>query len=288
MTLEEERDFYRVWFEYLTRTPAYLRWADWMERTYSGENIPWPADLHAFSVGYDGWFKHDLPWEVSFDKVYSRITFRNRMIAKLNQHAFTPSEDIASNSSHCLENEREELGRALTFQEEKAIIEKAARETLAERTTREKEYKESFKKYHYRSKPPGLNWGSVLSATLKRRLTYYHLQEIVGLSRDEIIRADDPISQNIPILNRPANISPPPFGLVPFGPLPFGRGPFLSNPTKEIDFFRYWKRGYAKRDPRHFLSEEIAEARNVIAAVEAGWFPAPPPPFKNSTMENPS
>lgn len=262
MTQDEERDFWKVWFEYLIRTPAYLRWADWMDRTYSGEYIRWPVELDAFSFGYDAWLKHDLPHQVYFDRVYYRLLHRQRMIAEAEKNGFTLASESARNAREALEWEREELGRALTWKEEEALLEQVNRDTLAERETREREYREGFKRYRYRSKPPGVNWGPVLSGTLKRRLTYYHLHEICGFSRDEIILADD----------------------LPFVALPFGPGPFSPDP-KEIDFFRYWKRGHASRDPRHFLSEEIAEARKVIAAVEAGWFPTPPPPFKKSSTK---
>lgn len=266
MTLEEERDFYRVWFEYLIRTPAYLRWADWMNRTYSGEYLPFPAELDTFSIGYGAWLKSDRPWEISFDKVYSRAVYRKGLIAEAEENAFSPAAELARSARESLEMEREELGRSLTWQEEEALLEQANRAALEDRETRDREYSEGFKKYRYRFKPPGVNWGPVLSATLKRRLTYYHLAEVCGLFRDEIVMADD-----LPLID-----------------LPFGPGPFSPDP-KEIDFFRYWKRGHACRDPRHFLSEEITEARKTIAAVETGWFPAPPPPrFKNSSTAKPA
>ena len=265
MTLEEERDFYHVWFEYLIRTPSFLRWADWKERICSGENIPWPTDLSPFLLGYGAWFNHDYPWEISFDRVYSRVIYRKRLIEERNKKAFTPSGEIAWYARQALEVEREELGRSLSWKEDEEIIERVARETLERREIHEKEYEKGSKKYRYRSKPPGVNWGPVLSATLKRRLTYYLLAEVCGLSRGEIVMAD----------------------YLPAFPAPFGLGPFSPNP-REIDFFRYWKKGHADcRDPRHFLSEEIAEARKVIAAVEKGWFPAPPPLFRNSRTVNP-
>jgi len=265
MTLEEDRDFYRVWFEYLIRTPSYLRWADWMERTYSGEYLPFPAELDAFSIGYGAWFEHDRPWEISFDRIFSRVLYRKRLITEAENNAFLPAAELARSARESLEMEREELGRALDWQEEEALLEQVNRDTLAEREIREREYLEGFRKYRYRSKPPRVNWGAALSGTLKRRLNYHHLAETCGFTRDEIVMADD-----LPIID-----------------LPFGPGPFSPTP-KEIDFFRYWKRGHASRDPRHFLSEEIAEARKVIAAVEAGWFPAPPPPFRNSSTGKPA
>jgi hypothetical protein len=266
MTLQKiDKDFYRVWFEYLIRTPRYRRFAEWQERIYDGEQIPLPAELEAFSRGYSRWFKYDRPWEVTFDRCFSRMQHRERVLKEFIP--FTPAKEIAWYSRQELQSEREDLGRGLAWQEEQAIIEKTAEAVLFDREKREEKFQSNFAAYRYKAKPQSLNWGVVLSATLKRRLTYYHLEKISGLTRDEII-----------------------FGAfttdnVPTGYLPFGTGPFVGRAEpKEIDSFRYWKQGNgAHRNPSHFLSEEIAEALKVIAAVEEGWFPAIPSSFNNPT-----
>ena len=266
MLLEENRDFYRVWFEYLIRTPAYLRWADWMDRSRLGENPPLYDEDDSFFLGYGDWFGNerpgDYPGGISFDGVYSRLERQDRIFTMLENNAFSPAAELARSARVSLEMKREELGRALTWQEEEALFEQVNRDTLERWKTREREYSESFKEYRYRSKPPGVNWGPARSATLKRRLNYYHLAEVCGVSRHEIIMEDYIFTFDLPFVHD-----------------------FSSSVEREIDSFRYWKDGHANRDPRHFLSEEIAEARKVIAAVESGWFPAPPPPFKNCTTE---
>ena len=261
--MEEEKDFYLVWFEYLILTPRYRRLAEWQERIYDGEQIPFPAELDAFSRGYSRWFKYDRPWEVTFERCYSRIQHRKRVLKEVEPLAFTPAQEIAWHLRHELEYEREDLGRGLTWQEEQAIIEKTAEAVLSDREKREKKFQSDFAAYRYKAEPPGRNKGT---ATLKRRLNYYYLEEIRNLTRTEIILKDD------------LELGPAPLDHY----LPFGPGPFTDKP-REIDFFRYWKQGNcAHRDPRHFLSEELAEARKVIAAVEEGWFPAIPSSFNHS------
>jgi len=273
MLLEENRDFYRVWFEYLIRTPAYLRWADWMDRIRLGQNPPDYDEDDLFFIGYGDWFGNerpgDYPGGISFDGVYTRLGRQERIFTMLKKNAFSLSAELAFYGREKLEMGRKKLGRkklgrSLTYQREEALLEQANRDTLERWETREREYSEGLNKYRYRSKPPGVNWGPKISATLKRRLNYYHLAEVCGVSRHEIIMDDYIFTFD----------------------LPFGHD-FFSSAEREIDSFRYWKDGHANRDPRHFLSEEIAEARKVIAAVESGWFPAPPPPFKNCTTEKP-
>jgi hypothetical protein len=261
-----DEDFYRVWFEYLIRTPLFRRLYDWNERIYDGEQIPFPAELDAFSRGYSRWFKYDRPWEVTFDRCYSRLKHREGVLKEVAALAFTPAQEIAWHSRQELQSEREDLGRGLTWQEEQAIIEKTAEAVLSDREKREKKFQSEFAAYRYKAKPPGFNKGPSLLATLKRRLNYYYLEEICNFTRSEIIFNDN------------LELGPAPLDFY----LPFGPGPFTDKP-REIDYFRYWKQGNgAQRDPRHFLSEEITEARKVIAAVEDGWFPAIPSSFNNS------
>lgn len=267
----KDKDFYRVWFEYLIRTPAYLHYDAWMERIYAGEDVPWPKDLDRFCSGYGEWWNHDRPWEFTFDRCWWRLKHRQRMSQQAEQNAFTPAAEIGWYARQELAFEREDAARALTFEEEGAIVERVADFVLNDRHERETAWRNGFRDYRYKGKPAGVKAGSHRLAVLKRRLTYYHLEKILGFSRERIIRGE---IGEIELAGLPfPELAGPPFGNGSFSP-------DSTAPQKTVEVFRYWLSlpglpGW--QDPPAFLSEEVSEAGKVIRAVEDGWFPAPPP-----------
>ena len=259
-----ESDAYRVWFEYLIRTPLFKKWYEHDERINNGEDLSTPDDVYSFWNGYGVWFNHDWPWEVYFPRCYTRLQHHFRETRNNYGYDFESRCSLAREISYTVATELGEeeidLGRQLTEKEKEYIIERFTEQVITERENRNLERLKSDKylaKYRYKTKPPNVSLGNRMLGTLKRRLNYYNLEIIAGLSRNDIIFGE------IPHENKDL--------------LPFGKGPFVENPRAR-DHFQYWKLSNLsdRPDPRHFLSEEIAEAKKTIAAVEAGWFPSVP------------
>lgn len=260
MALDEE--FYRVWFEYLIRTPAFKKWEANDEIISKGKCPPrLPGDIYNFWAGYsDYWFGNNYSWEITFNRCFSRLerSFRFRERYEKSGGSFTLAEEIAFEVSSLLELKEEGLTLELTEKGVQEIIRETVDSVMQNRKEREERSSKELPAFRYKAKPPRVNLGATTIGVLKRRLTYYHLEVFLGLSRDEIFFGDfsGPISQAL---------------------LPFGSGPFKNNPGTR-DYFQYWKNTKLRSppDPRAFLCEEIAEAKKTITAVEAGWFPSVP------------
>jgi len=274
-----EKDCWRVWFEYLIRTPSYLKYCDYMEKIFKGKDVPFPKELEAFVFGYSNWWNHDWPHEFNFEKAYWRLrrwqAQKHKADDCFNNDSFIKNylaEEISREASNSLNFVRERKKTSLLLSQEERIIQISAKRVLNNAPARIKEWRETgFGSFRYKGIVLDTKIGPSILAVLKRRLTYYHLESILGFTRNNILRGE------LGIHGLPLGAS-----------LPFGPGPFLPTladgdfKPKQIDYFLYWRPegncpGFdGFREPAAFVSEEISEARKTISFVESGWFPRPP------------
>jgi len=239
---------------------------------YEGkQNPPMPPELETFLKGYGWIWGNRWLFDLSFEDCWPRML---KIFNEWSQNTgFELHEEIAWYVSQELETEREELGRNLSFVEERSIIEETTKAVISSRKLREEKHDREFKEFKYKKKAPGRNikTGPDHDALLarKRRLTYYHLNKVEGWSYSEILSGEFLYSWE----QKPSGEF--------WGTLPFGPGPFDTNPDeKEIwrNFKNHWPNSpdWGKRKHHgnvEFLKEEIRQAKKTIRAVEAGWFP---------------
>lgn len=284
--ISTSEEVYRVWFEYLIRTP---NWREAVAREEWPEDFPEPRspELDRHIDGYGDWWGWRVG-DLDFDHFWRRWQMRQREREVHDKNAFTLAEWIAWENSRALEAEEED--GPLSFLEREEVIRQISEHILQE-NQKIIERRQSFENIRYRFPYCVLNEKKL--ARHKRRLTLYQLHEIDKIPYPDILCGR----------------------LRQIGPLPFGLGPFTpDNREKRIwDHYRLIHEPIRRENEQYllkkllsslffspalslkksaalnvfpksdeydkiigWLKEEVFEAGQTIKSVQEGWFPRMP------------